>query len=48
MTYLITVSAQFYYKHYYGRRATLSIGNIIPLYEILEGTIVCNVEHHAW
>ena len=45
-TYSITVSDQFYYKHYYGRRAMLSIGDILPLYGILKGAIVCNVEHH--
>ena len=45
-TYSITVSDQFYYKHYYGRRATLSIGDVLPLQRILEGVVVCNVEHH--
>ena len=40
------LSNQFYYKHYYGRRATLSIGDVQPLCGILEGAIVCNVEHH--
>ncbi|XP_066354946.1 large ribosomal subunit protein uL2x-like [Miscanthus floridulus] len=41
------VSDQFYYKHYYGRRATLSISDIILLRRILEGAVVCNVEHHV-
>ena len=43
---MITFSDQFYSKYYYGRRATLSIGNILPLHGILEGVVVCNVEHH--
>jgi len=43
---MITFSNQFYSKYYYGRRATLSIGNILLLRGILEGAIVCNVEHH--
>ena len=47
MTYSITVSDQFYYKHYYGRHTTFSIGDVLPLHEILEGAIVCNVKHHA-
>ena len=46
-TYSIIVSDQFYYKHYYGRRATLSIGNVLPLHGILEGAIIYNIEHHV-
>ena len=42
----ITFSNQFYSKYYYGRRTMLSIGNVLPLRGILEGAIVCNVEHH--
>ena len=30
-----------------GCRATLSIGNVPPLRRILEGAVICNVEHHA-
>ena len=30
-TYSITVFDHFYSKYYYGHRATLSIGNILPL-----------------
>jgi large subunit ribosomal protein L8e len=32
---------------YYGRKASLSIGNVVPLGEMPEGTIVCNVEAKA-
>jgi hypothetical protein len=32
---------------YYGRKASLSIGNVVPLGEMPEGTIVCNVESKA-
>jgi large subunit ribosomal protein L8e len=32
---------------YCGRRATLSIGNVLPLRGIPEGAVVCNVEHHV-
>lgn len=32
---------------YYGKKATLSIGNVLPLGELPEGTIVCNVEAKA-
>ena len=46
-TYSIIVSDQFYYEHYYGRRATLSIGDVLPLNRILEGTVICNIEHHV-
>ena len=47
ITYLITVSDQFYYEHYYGHRSTLSIGDVLPLHGIFEGAIICNIEHHA-
>ena len=43
---MITLSDQIYSKYYYGRRATLSIGNVLPLRGIPKGAIVCNVEHH--
>ena len=46
-TYSITVSDQFYYEHYYGRRAMLSFSNVLPLHGIPEGAIICNVEHHV-
>ena len=45
-TYSITVFDQLYYEYCYGRRATLSIGDVLPLHGILEGTGICNVEHH--
>ncbi|XP_066341978.1 large ribosomal subunit protein uL2-like [Miscanthus floridulus] len=32
---------------YCGRRTTLSIGDVPPLHEILEGAVICNVEHGA-
>ena len=44
---MITFANQFYSKYYYGHPATLSIGNILPLHGILEGVVVCNVEHHV-
>ena len=44
---MITFADQFYSKYYYGRRATLSIGNVLPLRWILEGAIICNVKHHV-
>ena len=44
---MITLSDQIYSKYYYGRRATLSIGNVLPLRRIPEGAIVYNVEHHV-
>ena len=44
---MITFSDQFYSKYYYGRRATLSIGNVLPLHRIPEGAIVCSVEHYV-
>ena len=31
---------------YYGRRTMLSIDDVLPLCGILEGAIICNVEHH--
>ena len=43
---MITSANYFYSKYYYGRRATLSIGNVLPLCGILEGSIICNIEHH--
>ena len=42
-TYSIIVSDQFYYEHYYGRCATLSIGDVLPLRRILEGAVIYNV-----
>ena len=44
---MIIVSDQFYYEHYYGHRAMLSIGDVLPLCGILKGTVVCNVEHRV-
>ena len=44
---MITLSNQIYSKYYYGRCATLSISNILPLRRIPEGAFVCSVEHHA-
>ncbi|XP_066384999.1 large ribosomal subunit protein uL2z-like [Miscanthus floridulus] len=32
---------------YYGRRTMLSIGDVLPLRGVLEGTITCNVELHV-
>ena len=32
---------------YCGRRATLSIGDVLPLRGILEGAVVCTDKHHA-
>lgn len=32
---------------YYGKKAALQIGNVVPLGEMPEGTIVCNVEAKA-
>ena len=46
-TYSIIVPDQFYYEHYYGRRAMLSIGNVLPLHGILEGVVICNIKHHV-
>ena len=43
---MITFADQFYSKYYCGRRAMLSIDNVLPLHGIPEGAIVCNVEHH--
>ena len=40
---MITFFDQFYSKYYYDRRATLSIGNVLPLCRIPEGAVVCNV-----
>ena len=44
---MITFSDQLYSKYYYGRRATLSIDNVLPLRRIPEDAIVCNIEHHV-
>ena len=44
---MITFADHFYSKYYYGRRATLSIDNVLLLYGILEGAIIYNVEHHV-
>jgi len=46
-TYSIIVSDQLYYEYFYGCRATLSIGDVLPLHGILEGTVICNIEHHV-
>ena len=43
---MISLSNQIHSKYYYGRRATLSIGNVLPLRRIPEGAVVCNVENH--
>lgn len=32
---------------YCGRKATLVVGNVLPLRSIPEGAVVCNVEHHV-
>ena len=44
---MITFADQFYSKYYYGRRATLSMGNVLPLRGIPEGAIVYNIEHYV-
>ena len=46
-TKTVTFADHFYSKYYCGHRATLSIGNVLPLCGIPEGAIICNVEHHA-
>ena len=46
-TKMVTFADHFYSKYYYGCRATLSIGNVLLLRGILEGVVVCNVEHHV-
>ena len=43
---MVTFADHFYSKYYYGRCATLSINNILPLCGIPEGAVVCNVKHH--
>ena len=43
---MVTFVDHFYSKYYYDHCATLSNGNVLPLCRILEGAIVCNVEHH--
>ena len=42
---MITLSNQIYSKYYYGRRATLSIDNVLLLRRIPKGAVVCNIEH---
>ncbi|XP_066323178.1 large ribosomal subunit protein uL2z-like [Miscanthus floridulus] len=37
----------FYSKYYYGRRTTLSIGNVLSLRGIPKGAVICNIEHHV-
>ncbi|PPD76657.1 hypothetical protein GOBAR_DD26413 [Gossypium barbadense] len=32
---------------YCGKKATLMVGNVLPLRSIPEGAVVCNVEHHV-
>ncbi|PKU79978.1 60S ribosomal protein L8-like [Dendrobium catenatum] len=32
---------------YCGRKASLMVGNVLPLRSIPEGAVVCNVEHHV-
>jgi len=32
---------------YCGKKALLAVGNVLPLAQVPEGTIVCNVEEHA-
>ncbi|WOL04738.1 hypothetical protein Cni_G13460 [Canna indica] len=32
---------------YYGRKASLMVGNVLPIRSIPEGAVVCNVEHHV-
>ena len=44
---MITFADHFYSKYYCGRRATPSIGNVLPLRGIPEGAVVYNVEHHV-
>lgn len=46
----LTVAAEGTYTGqflYYGKKAALTIGNVMPLSEMPEGTIVCNVEAKA-
>ena len=44
---MVTFADHFYSKYCYGSRATLSIGNVLPLHGIPEGAIVHNIEHHV-
>ena len=44
---MITFADHFYSKYYCGRRATLSIINVLLHPGIPEGTIIYNVEHHV-
>jgi len=37
-------SGQFIYA---GKKAALTVGNILPLTEVPEGTVVCNIEHRV-
>ena len=39
-----TYTGQFVYS---GRRTTLSIGDVPSLRRILEGAVICNIEHHT-
>ncbi|WOK97629.1 60S ribosomal protein L8-like [Canna indica] len=32
---------------YCGRKASLMVGNVLPIWSIPEGAIVCNIEHHV-
>ena len=32
---------------YCGKKATLVVGNVLPLRSIPEGAVICNVEHHV-
>jgi len=46
----LTVAAEGVYSGqfvYYGKKASLSIGNVLPLANMPEGTIICNVESKA-
>ena len=43
---MVTFANHFYSKYYCGHRATLSIGNVLPLRGIPEGAVVYNIEHH--
>jgi len=33
---------------YCGKKAQLAVGNVIPLKQLPEGTIICNVEEKTW
>lgn len=32
---------------FFGKKATLAVGNVLPVSQMPEGTIICNVEHKA-